>query len=157
MANPITNPKMYAQITGIALAAIAVLGIVLSAMGTSGSYGLMCKDTTTCDTKETANNSFLGFDWTHNVLHVVLAIVALAVGYGTMSGTVVAGYAKAFGIVYVALGALGFFMADLGILHLELGENLVHLVIGAWGIAAGFFGATMGAPTTPTTTPTRRP
>ena len=155
MANPIMNAKTYAQITGIALAATAVLGIILSAMGEGGMYGLFCSEPTATTCEGTASeNSFLGFDWTHNILHVVLAAVALMVGYSAYSRMAVT-YAKVFGIVYALLGVLGFFMTSLGPLHLELGENLIHLVIGAWGIVAGFFGTT-AAPASPMTTPMRR-
>lgn len=156
MANPITNAKTYAQITGIALAAVAVLGIVLSLMGTDGMYGLFCSEpsATTCK-GEAAETSFLGFDWTHNIVHVVLAAIALYVGFAAPANYV-GTYAKVFGIVYLALGVAGFFVADLGILHLELGENLVHLVIGLWGVVAGFMGTTTPTTGGPATTPTRR-
>lgn len=154
MANPITNPKAYAQITGIALAAVALLGIVLSLMGTDGMYGLFCNEptATTC-TGEASEKSFLGFDWTHNIVHVVLAAIALYVGFAA-PGNYVATYAKVFGPVYFLLGIVGFVAADLTILHLEIGENLVHLVIGLWGIVAGYMGAP--GPTPTATTPTRR-
>ncbi|MBI2077198.1 MAG: DUF4383 domain-containing protein [Euryarchaeota archaeon] len=154
MNTPILNPKNYAKITGIAIAAVALLGIVLSLMGTSGNYGLFCDGAVTCTTETGAQGSFLGFDWTHNIVHVVLAAVALYVGF-MATGNLVPLYAKVFGIVYAALGVFGFIVADLGILHLELGENLVHLVIGVWGVCAGFlYTTTTGTPTmaaTPTT------
>lgn len=157
MANPMTNAKTYAQITGIALAAVAVLGIVLSAMGTDGMYGLFCNEpsATTCE-GTAAEKSFLGFDWTHNILHVVLAAIALYVGFAA-TPSLASTYAKVFGIVYLGLGVVGFIQPNLAILHLELGENLVHVLIGAWGVVAGFMGTTGPTPT-PTTTnaPTRR-
>jgi uncharacterized protein DUF4383 len=158
MANAILNPKNYAKITGLALAATAVLGIALSAMGKGGMYGLFCSEptATTCD-GDAADQSFLGFDWAHNILHVVLAGIALVVGftgYGNMRARL---YAQIFGPVYTLLGVVGFFVADLGILHLEVGENLVHLAVGGYGLLAGFLG-TMAPTTTPTTatTPMRR-
>ena len=138
MANPILDTRMYAKITGIALAAIALLGIVLNAVGTPDLLGA----------------NFLAFDWTHNILHVVLAAAALYVGFmGTPN--ICNLYAKVFGIVYAGLGITGF-VAGADVLkviglHLELGENLVHVVIGLWGIVAGFFGTTTGT-TTPTPT-----
>ena len=139
MANPLLDTRMYAKITGIALAAVALLGIVLNAVNQPNLLGA----------------NFLAFDWTHNILHVVLAAVALYVGFaGTPN--ICNLYAKVFGIVYAGLGVAGFFWTGLGptMLHLELGENLVHIVIGLWGIVAGFFGTTAGTPTTTGTTPT---
>ncbi len=152
MAAAILTPKNYARITGIALAATAVLGIVLSTMGTDGKYGLFCNEPseTTCK-GDAAEKSFLGFDWTHNIVHVVLAVIALAVGFATVPGNYVRLYAIVFGLVYTALGAVGFGVADLGILHLELGENLVHLVIGLYGIVAYFMGTTTATTTTAAT------
>lgn len=140
MANALMEPKTYAKITGLALAAVALLGIVLSAMGDGGRFGLFCSGgAMTCD-GEAAEGSFLGFDWGHNIVHVVLAAVALGVGFAA-SAPIASLYAKVFGIVYAALGVAGFFVKDLGLLHLELGENLVHLLIGGWGIVVGFMGA----------------
>lgn len=140
MANPIMNPKLYAKITGIALAAVAVLGLVLS-LANDGKF----------------IENFLMFDLTHDIVHVVLAAVALYVGFAA-TNAMARMYAQAFGIVYLALGVVGFFWTGvqeattttMGILGLELGENLVHLVIGAWGVVAGFFGAkdTMATGTT---------
>lgn len=141
MGNPILDTRLYAKITGIALAAVALLGIVLNAIGTEDLLGA----------------NFLAFDWTHNIVHVVLAAVALYVGF-MAPANICNLYAKVFGIVYAGLGVTGFFWTGISatVLHLELGENLVHILIGVWGIAAGFLGTTAGAPTTttkPTTTP----
>lgn len=147
MANPILNPKLHAQVVGIALAAVAVLGIILSLIGAGGHFGFFCDDAIACDGAEAAEGSFLGFDWGHNLVHVLLAAIALVVGY-TAYSRMARTYAQVFGIVYAALGVFGFVFADLFILHLELGENLLHLLIGAWGIAAGFFGTTATGTTT---------
>jgi hypothetical protein len=139
MANPIWNTRMYAKITGYAVAAVALLGIILNSMGSPNLLG----------------ENFLAFDWTHNIVHVVLAAIALYVGFAATDAMCTM-YAKAFGVVYTLLGVTGFFVADLGILHLELGENLVHLVIGGWGVVAGFFGTKMATGTTTSPTPARK-
>ncbi len=139
MVNQILDPKFHARVVGIALAAIAVLGIILSLVGAEGHFGFFCDGAVTCDGEEAAESSFLGFDWGHNLVHVLLAAIALTVGY-TVYSRMARTYAQVFGIVYAALGLFGFLFADLFILHLELGENLLHLLIGGWGIAAGFFG-----------------
>lgn len=146
MGNPLMSPRIYAQVTGIALAAIALLGIVLSTMGQGGHAGIFCQEAVFCE-GEAAESSFLGFDWTHNVVHVLLAAVALFVGFSSKRHRA-ATYAKVFGTVYVALAIVGFIppvanlLDTLLALHLELGENLVHLLIGGWGVVTGFFGAT---------------
>lgn len=144
MTNPLLNAKLHAQVVGIALAAVAVLGIILSLVGAGGHFGFFCPDAVVCDGAEAAEGSFLGFDWGHNLVHVLLAAIALTVGY-TAYSRLARTYAQVFGIVYLALGVFGLFISDLFILHLELGENLLHMVIGAWGVAAGFFGTAPAA------------
>jgi hypothetical protein len=131
--NPVMDSKMYCRVTGIALAATALLGIVLE-LTTNGAF----------------LNNFLAFDWPHDILHVVLALGALGAGFAA-GGAYSRMYARIFGIVYTGLAVAGFVSAGVvsfvGI-HLELGENLIHLVIGAWGILAGFFGSTTPGTTT---------
>ena len=159
MANPMMDARTYARITGIALAATAVLGIILSLTASGdGRSGLFCSEPTktTC-TGDASENSFLAFDWTHNSLHVILAVVALSVGFAKIPTTYVKYYAIIFGVVYLGLAITGWVqptaLAFLNV-HLELGENLVHAVIGLWGVIVGFFGtvAPAGAPTTTPTT-----
>jgi hypothetical protein len=123
--NPILNPRTYAIVSGCALAATAALGIVLEIANDGGFIA-----------------GFLEFDWTHDVLHVALAAAALVAGL-LATGTYARLYARVFGAVYTLLAVLGFLSADvlsfLGV-HLELGENLVHAVIGLWGLTTGFIG-----------------
>src|SRR5688500_17682554 len=141
MSNPVLNTRMYAKITGIAVAAVALLGIILNAINNPDLLGA----------------DFLAFDWTHNILHVVLAAVRLYLGFAGTDALCTL-YARVFGVVYLLLGITGFFWTGLSatVLHLELGENLVHILIGAWGCAAGFLGAKTTTPTTPTPTPMRK-
>ena len=118
---------VYWRTSGIALAAVAALGIIMSLMS-AGAF----------------ISGFLEFDWTHNIVHVVLAALALTLGFTTAGASVSRLMAKIVGIVYLLLGILGFIppvvtlLSDMLGLHLELGENLVHLLIGAWGVVAGF-------------------
>lgn len=141
MVNPILNATTYAKITGIALLAIGLVGVALGFAGVDGEFGFLCKDPTATTCKgEAAQDSFLGFDWSHDVLHLALGGLALAVGFAGAMASYVRLYAQMFGVVYIALGVAAFFVADFGLIHFELGENLIHLLIGAWGIVAGFFG-----------------
>lgn len=128
-ARTTTSPAatLYWRVSGIALAAVAALGILMSAVGLGDLLG-----------------GFLSFDWTHNVVHVLLAALALGIGFSSVPATVSKGLAKVVGVVYVGLGVVGFFAGAVAALdgllglHLEIGENLVHLAIGAWGLYAGF-------------------
>ena len=135
----ILNPKLYARITGVALAATAALGLVLEA--TNGGKFIP---------------GLLMFDLTHDILHVVLAALALTAGF-VAGGAYARTYARIFGVVYTGLAIAGFISMDvigfLGV-HLELGENLVHVLIGVYGLAAGFLGS--DAPSTTVTSTPRR-
>ena len=120
--NPVTDPGVYWRFSAFALTVAALLGIVLAAMGQGDLLG----------------RGFLAFDSSHNILHVVLAGAAFLFGFGNLPARLTRLFAIGFGFVYGALGVLGFFVADLGVIHLELGENLIHLALGAWGLVAGF-------------------
>lgn len=126
-AAPAPGLRVYWKISGVALAAVAALGILLNAVGLGDLLG-----------------GFLTFDWTHNVVHVLLAAIALTLGFGSASAAVQKSVAKVFGVVYLALAIVGFLSGSIfGLgtllgLNLEIGENLVHLALGAWGAYVGF-------------------
>ena len=124
--NPILNPRTYWRVSAFALTAVALLGIIVNAI-----------------TGEVAGiPSFLEFDWAHNILHVVLAAAAFVFGFGNIPGNVSKVFAIVFGFVYMGLGILGLAMGMtselFGLIGLELGENLVHVLLGGWALAAGF-------------------
>lgn len=123
--NPVMNPRLYWIVSGYALAAVAILGIVVNIFA-GNMAGL---------------TGFLEFDWTHNIVHVLLAAVAFYFGYANQNAGLAKTMAIVFGFVYAGLGVLGLFAGDalsfIG-LHMELGENLVHLLLGAWALTAGF-------------------
>jgi len=127
MVNPVLDTRTYALVSGFGVGTVGVLGIVLILVGQRDLLGA----------------DFLAFDWTHNVLHLVLAMVGTYVGFD-LAPRYCNLYAKTFGGTYLALGALGFVWPGISatVFHLELGENLVHLALGAWGLAAGFLGTT---------------
>lgn len=119
--NPLLDAGVYWRLSAFALTAVALLGILLSAM----------------DQEDLLGRGFLEFDWAHNLLHVALACIAFLFGFANLPVGVVRTFATVFGALYGGLGLLGFLVADLGALHLELGENVVHLALGAWGLVAG--------------------
>jgi hypothetical protein len=119
----------YARVSGALLILVGVQGILALALGYIGFLSL----------------DFLAWDQTHNVLHIVLGAVALYVGFSAKPAIDPILYGKAFGALYVVLAVLGFASPTLfGLgaamgLHLELAENLLHLVLGGLGLVAGFY------------------
>jgi hypothetical protein len=77
------------------------------------------------------------FDSVHNMIHLLIAAIALYVGFGT-DDTWLSLFAEVMGFIYVLLGLAGFMNPTLfgllGPLHLEPLENLLHLMLGLWGI-----------------------
>ncbi len=124
-SNPIVNPVTYWRVSAVALAAVALLGVLLNSIGQADLLGA----------------NFLAFDWTHNVVHILLAAVAAVFGFANLGAGLTKTMAIVFGFVYAGLGVVGFIAGDiLGVigLHLELGENLVHVLLGGWALTAGF-------------------
>lgn len=125
----------YWRITAIALTAVALLGLIVNAIGGNNAY------TPDIELME----SILVFDWAHDIVHVALAGIAIAFGFTALRtedfSKPVAG---TIGVVYLLLGVAGFIpgfvdlLDDLIMLHLEAGENILHLLLGAWGAYVGF-------------------
>jgi hypothetical protein len=103
------------------------------------------------------NNPSLSFFWldrSENIAHTVLGIVALAAVYVPGLNTMLEPYYKWI-VVLVGLIALffcvyGFLQPScttctgtetntFGLSNLELGDNLLHLVVAAWAFAAAFW------------------
>ncbi|ASS74541.1 hypothetical protein CIG75_05700 [Tumebacillus algifaecis] len=103
--------KVYARVAGWIFLLIGLLGFFMNDL-----FGL------------------IQFDTTHNIVHLVLGVLGIAAGQSVTWSRL---YAQVFGTIYVLLGILGFFLPDLlGYHHLEVTENLVHVILGAWGLYA---------------------
>ena len=134
--NPILDPVVYWRVSALALAAVAILGIALAAISGGDTAGAQDQALAFHGTHG------LGFTWTHNILHVVLAVAAFAFGFANLPGRVVKAFAIIFGVVYAGLGVVGFLLTNPlgdGALALNLGVSLnaVHILIGAWALTAG--------------------
>ena len=110
--------KTYAKVAGVLLLALGVFGIL--GIGIPGFLSL----------DEPAEIAF----------HLITGAAAAYVGFnkGTYGNTAVS-YAKYFGILYLALGLIGFIMPDiLGLFHFDLACNVAHIALGVWGVWVGF-------------------
>ncbi len=87
------------------------------------------------------NNPLLGIfevDALHNIIHILtgaLALVAVSMGRGAMST-----FSKVFGIVYGLVAVLGFISGTtvLGLIPVNLADNVLHLVIAVVFLYLGF-------------------
>lgn len=135
--NPILNPVLYWRVSAFALTAVFLLGVVMALI--SGGSHEDAQDQPLAFGGEHG----LGFTWTHNIVHAVLAVAAFVFGFTSMPGRVVKLFAIVFGIVYLGLGVLGFILGNPlgdGALALNLGVtlNVVHILLGGWALTAGF-------------------
>jgi hypothetical protein len=113
--------SVYCLISGAALLVLGVTGVFLP-----GQWGI------------------LQFDPAHNVYHLVAGGFALYAALLADDKWLATLYAQSSGAVYVLLAIAGYFSPTLwGIggamgVHLELAEDIFHLLVGGWGLYAGF-------------------
>jgi hypothetical protein len=117
--------KLYSQVIGVVLVVVGILGFLMPGIGT-----------------------LLQFHAHHNLIHLISGLALAYFGFmGNENGQRMA--AKIFGIIYGLVTVLGVFgMENLGpiMLNLNWTYNIIHLVIGGWGLWAGF--AKVPAPAT---------
>ncbi len=79
-------------------------------------------------------------DTLHNIIHLAAGVLALwAVNRGTES---ILTYAKVFGVVYGVVAILGFLLPSplLGLVTVNMADNLLHVVLAVVLLAIGFGG-----------------
>jgi hypothetical protein len=89
----------------------------------------------------TSNGMLLGIfmvDGVHNVIHLLSGILAIAAAMG--SGMYARLYFKVFGVVYALVTVIGFIQGStvLGLIMVNMADNLLHLVIAALALWIGF-------------------
>ncbi len=74
----------------------------------------------------------------HNLIHLLSGVAALAAGYSSEAYAKL--YFKIFGVVYAVVTVVGFVQKDtvLGLIHVNLADNLLHLAIAVAALALGF-------------------
>ena len=120
------EPRSFARGWAVVLAGLVFVGVTLELVGSPRFIP-----------------GFLEFDWTHDLLHVVL--LGLAIHFGWFARPIATRtYARVFGIGGLLVATIGSIpataaaMHDATAWHSELGENVVHALLGAWGTVAGF-------------------
>jgi hypothetical protein len=97
--------------------------------------------------------SFFWLDTSENIAHTVLGIVALAAVFVPGLNDALAPYYRwlviLVGVIALFFGVYGFLLPagsaaapnTFGLANLELGDNLLHLVVAAWAFVAAFWGS----------------
>ena len=115
--------KLYATLVGAALTIAGIAGFFYSA--SFGSPGRV-------------DDAFgiLAINGWHNVFHLTSGLVGLAAaGYAARQ------YALGFGLLYIVVAIWGFVIGSgediLGIIPVNTEDNILHLILGLTGVAAG--------------------
>lgn len=111
---------MWAKVFGIVFLAVGILGFV---------PGI------------TSNGHLLGIfevDALHNVIHLLSGIIALVVAF--RSDMAARMYFKVFGVIYLIVTIVGFVHGSsvLGLIGVNMADNLLHLVISVLALWIGF-------------------
>ena len=115
--------KLYATLVGTVLTIAGISGFFYS--GSFGSPGSVDKVF-----------GILAVNGWHNVVHLATGLLGLAaVGYAARQ------YALGLGLVYVVVAIWGFIIGSgesiLGIVPVNTEDNILHLILGLTGLAAG--------------------
>ena len=113
------NLRTLARVFGIVFVVIGILGFVPGITSDGHLLGIFEVDTV------------------HNVIHLLSGIVALVLSSTDAKARM---YFKVFGVVYALVTVLGFVMGGdiLGLFHANMADNVLHLVIAAVALWAGF-------------------
>lgn len=112
--------RQYAQIVGVVLLLLGVLGLVLGDGILAGA---------------------LNIDLTEDLVHLVIGALFAYLGFARVEGSLVRTVVGVVGVVLVLVGIVGF-IDPRGFGLIPSGwtvvDNIIHLLLGALGIAAGF-------------------
>lgn len=110
--------KMWARVFGVVLLVAGLLGFFLAPNGML--FGIL-------DT-----------DFTQNAVHTIAGIIALIVGFKAtgMART----FFRVLGVVYVIVAVLGFVSGStvLGLMSVNMADNVLHLAVGLVAVWVGF-------------------
>jgi hypothetical protein len=113
--------RQYAQIVGILVIVLGVAGLLLGEQRLLGAVNI---------------------DIMEDIVHLVTGGLLAYVGFGRVDPGLARNIVGGIGVVYLLVGVLGFIAPTLfGLLPsgYSVVDNLIHLVLGALGIAVGWF------------------
>ena len=121
--------RLYCTLVGAVLVIAGIIGFFYSASFDTGTAAVAA------DTDEVFG--ILGVNGWHNLIHIALGVLALAVA-GSTSGA--RAYCLGIGLVYLVLAIWGFVDGDnilIGLIPVNNEDNFLHLILGLTGLAAG--------------------
>ena len=121
--------RLYCTLVGAVLVIAGIIGFFYSSGFDTGTTGVAK------DTDEVFG--ILGVNGWHNVVHILLGVLALAVASSTYGARA---YCLGIGLVYIVLSIWGFIDSDnilVGLIPVNNEDNVLHLILGLTGLAAG--------------------
>ncbi len=115
--------KLYAQVLGAVLLVVGILGFVAPLAPAGNLLGVFAVDPL------------------HNVIHILSGVVGLAAA--TAGARYARAYVGVFGAVYALVTVVGFIQGTtvLGLISVNLADNVLHLLIAAASLAVFFLAA----------------
>ena len=117
-----TPNRLFALVIGIVFLLVGILGLILNP-----THGALL--------------GLFDVDVVHNLVHLVVGILGVAAAFTGWSRY----YNQGLGIVYLLVGILGFIPglnpggALLGLMHINIEDNFLHLIVGGVAAYLGFF------------------
>jgi hypothetical protein len=129
--------RLYAGIVGATLVVAGIIGFFYEA------------DFTSNESVRDAVFGILDVNGWHNLVHILTGVLGLLAASSYSSART---YALGLGVVYIAIAIWGFIIGDgdsiLSIIPVNTEDNVLHLLIGISGIAAGMATPAVADPTT---------
>ncbi len=124
----------------------SLVGAVLVIGGIIGFFYSSSFDTGTASVLANTDDVFgvLGVNGWHNVVHILLGLLGLA-----CAAAYARSYALGVGLLYLVLAIWGFAESDnvlLGLIPVNDEDNVLHLILGLTGLAAGAASPAPGRP-----------
>lgn len=117
--------KLYATVLGAVLTLVGIVGFIPGLAPNGNLLGIFA------------------IDPLHNVIHILSGVVGLAAAL-TAGGIYARLYAGVFGAVYALVTVIGFIQGTtvLGLIHVNLADNLLHTAIAVVSLAVFFLART---------------
>src|SRR4051812_39630989 len=126
--------QLYCTLIGAVLVIAGIIGFFYSASFDTGTSGVLAN----------TDDLFgvLGVNGWHNVVHILIGLLLLA-----CAGTAARSAALGVGLLYLVLSIWGFIESDnviLGLVPVNDEDNVLHLILGLLGLAAGAASPSIG-------------